>query len=72
MANVTVPRAEQAEKEGDSPASIALLYSVIFGSIVVVCAVLLITILVLKYVQDKHREADKGEVEGMGEDRTKQ
>ena len=66
MANVTVPRAppEGVVEEGDSPAEVAVLYIVIFGSVVVICAVLLTVVLGLKYVQGKHRDADKGEGRG--------
>ena len=55
IVNVTVPG-----EGGDTPAQIAVLYSVIFGSIMVVCAVLLSVILGLKYIQGEHRDMDKG------------
>lgn len=64
---MTVPQVPATE-EGDSPAEIAVLYSVIFGSIVVVCIVLLSVILGLKYVQGEHRDMDKGMHEGGGEE----
>ncbi len=39
---------------------LALLYGVIFGGLLVLCAVVLVVILSLKYVQSTRRENDKG------------
>ena len=60
---VPIPLAASSEEETDEPASraeVAVLYSVIFGTIIVSCFVLIIVILGLKYIQWSRRDSDKG------------
>ena len=45
---------------------LALLYGVIFGTLVVACIVIVVIILTLKYVQGTRREGDKGEPSFLG------
>ncbi len=61
---VTIPTAQPETTESDSSSrgtEIALLYSLIFGGILIGCALLLVVILGLKYVQWSRRDVDKGE-----------
>ncbi len=44
----------------DRETELALLYGVIFGAMVLLCGVIVMVILVLKYVQSSRRENDKG------------
>lgn len=50
----------QGPSSGGSTTEVALLYSVIIGSMLVACAVLVVIILSLKYVQWSRRDSDKG------------
>lgn len=51
----------EGEGEGQSTrAEIAVLYSVIFGTILVSCSIVVFVILALKYVQRTRRDSDKG------------
>ena len=60
VANVTIPRAPEVVDEENTAAELAVLYSVIFLSVVMICSVTLAVVLGLKYIQGEHRDADKG------------
>ena len=54
---------EEAGTEDPTPSrgEVAILYSVVFGTVIVACSILLFIILSLKYVQWSRRDSDKGE-----------
>ena len=56
--DVEVPPDDSADA-GPSQAEIALVYSAIFGSLAVGCAIVVVIILALKYIQWSRREDDK-------------
>jgi hypothetical protein len=56
--SVAIPRAPDSTT---SPAETALIYSVIIGGVAVGCAILVLIILALKYIQSSRRNIDKGE-----------
>lgn len=62
--NLTVPSASPPTTTttdvGDSTTDLGLLYGVIFGTLLIACAVLVVVILALKYVQMTRRDTDKG------------
>ena len=57
---VPLPEPGEGEEEPASRAELALLYSVIFGSVILGCCILVVVILALKYVQWSRRDSDKG------------
>ena len=58
--DVDIPPAPDADT-GTSPFEIALVHSVIFVGVALGCAILLVIMLALKYVQLSRRKNDKGE-----------
>lgn len=67
VVDVVVPAAPDSETDlNSSQTELALGYSVLFGGIVVACAILVVVILSLKYIQRSRRDSDKG---AWGEER---
>ena len=64
-ANISIPSVSSEEvdsEEGYSLTDLLLTYAIIFGTLLVTCAVMIAIVLGLKYIQWSHRERDKSKM----------
>lgn len=63
----TLTPTESDSEDDSSLTEVVLLYSTVFGILLVACAVIVIVILILKYIQISRRNTDKGETDSFSQ-----